>query len=663
MIDPAQSRAASITRRAAALAIFSISIASVAQSPPAQPTQNTIPTPQPSAATEAARATPQSPGRRQTQAAEDAYLAGARLLDRRDLGGAEAQFAKALKLNPTRHEYALAVALAHEHHVTELIQQSGKARLLGQNDKSEALLAEARKLDPENNIVIQHVDAGVRPNAFNPQINSLPDSLPNFQNEPWIKEGPTLAGPVTLLPNAGPQSFHIHTDAQEVVRHVLSAYGIRPVFDDSVQRQSVRFDLDDAPYQQATTILLGMSGLFVVPLDSRSVLVAKDTAENRQRFERQLQETIYVPGSTNEQMGELGNLIRNVFDVKQATVQNSGGSIAIRAPEATITAINLTLADLIDGGSQVMLDLKLYSVDRTHQRNIGMNLPQQVGVYSVAGAANDLVNANQTLVNQAIAQGLIPAGSNNITIALALISSGLVTSTLLSNTLGFFGGGLTLSGLTISSGLTLNLGLNSSDTRALDNIQLRTGDRQAAIFRVGTRYPITTSTYTSGTSGTSATLAGVTINGVSASSLLNQSSSITIPQIQYEDLGMTLKATPTVQKSGRISMKLDLKIEALAGTALNNIPILANRQYVSDVTVADGESALLLSTLTRSESAAVSGLPGLGELPGFQTTVADRTTETDSSELVLLITPHIVHRRANIVAGPRIALNLPQQSN
>ncbi len=667
MIDTAQSRAASITRRAAALAIFSISFASLAQSPPAQPTQDTSPTPQPSAATEAARATPQSPGRRQTQAAEDAYLAGARLLDRKDVRGAEAQFAKALKLNPTRHEYALAVALAHEHRVTELIQQSGKARLLGQNDKSEALLAEARKLDPENNIVIQHVDAGVRPNAFSPEINSLPnslpDSLPNSQNEPWIKEGPTLAGPVTLLPNAGPQSFHIHTDAQEVVRHVLSAYGIRPVFDDSVQRQSVRFDLDDAPYQQATTILLRMSGLFAVPLDSRSVLVAKDTAENRQRFERQLQETIYVPGSTNEQMGELGNLIRNVFDVKQATVQNSGGNIAIRAPEATITAINLTLADLIDGGSQVMLDLKLYSVDRTRQRNIGMNLPQQAGVYSVSGAAHDLVTANQTLVNQAIAQGLIPAGANDITIALALISSGLVTSTLLSNTLGFFGGGLTLSGLTISSGLTLNLGLNSSDTRALDNIQLRAGDRQAAIFRVGTRYPITTSTYTSGISGTSAALAGVTINGVSASSLLNQASSITIPQIQYEDIGLTLKATPTVQKSGRISMKLDLKIEALAGTALNNIPILANRQYVSDVTVADGESALLLSTLTRSESAAVSGLPGLGELPGFQTSVADRTSETDSSELVLLITPHIVHRRANIVAGPRIALNLPQQSN
>ena len=631
MIEPSQSRIITITRCMLALALCGISIGSLAQAP-----QDTSPTSQP-------------PGKRLRQAAEDAYLAGARLLDRKDLSGAEAEFAKALKLNPTRAEYSQAVALAHEHRVTDLIQQSGKARLLGQTAKAEALLAEAHKLDPQNNIVTQHVDAAVSANAFTPQI------------EPWIKEGPALAGPVTLLPNPGPQSFHIHSDVQDVVRRVFSGYGISTVFDGSVQRQDVRFDLEDAPYRQATTILLQMAGLIAVPLDSRSVLIAKDSVENRQRLERQLQETIYIPGSTNEQMSELGNLIRNVFDVKQATVQSSGGSIVIRAPEETITAINLTLADLIDG-SEVMLDLKLYATDKTHQRNIGLLLPQQIGIYNVAGEANALVNSNQDLVNQAIAQGLIPAGSNNITIALALIASGLVTSSTLTNTVGFFGGGLTLTGLTMNSGATLNLALNSSETRALDYIQLRLSDRQAGTFRVGSRYPITTSTYSSGVSPAASQLAGVTINGVPAANLLN-TSSITIPQIQYEDLGLTLKATPTIQKSGRISMKLDFKIEALAGAAVNNIPILANRQYVSEVTVADGESALLASTLTRSEATAVNGTPGLGELPGFQTAAADKVTETDTSELILLITPHIIRRRANFTAGPRIALNQPQQSN
>ncbi|HMF63951.1 MAG TPA: hypothetical protein VK608_07685 [Edaphobacter sp.] len=653
MKHPSQSRAAAVTRRAAASAIVCFSLATLAQEPATQPQQGADSTPQTSAASEAARAVPQPPGKRQVQAAEDAYLAGARLLDRKDLAGAEAEFAKALKLNPTRSEYALAVALAREHRVTELIQQSGKARLVGQSGQAEALLAEARRLDPQNNIVSQHVAAPSK--VSNPQIGARP--------EPWIREGPTLAGPVALLPDASSQSFHIHSDMQDVVQRVISSYGIRPAFDDSVPRQSIRFDLEDAPYQQAIPILLRMAGLFAVPLDPKSVLIAKDTPENRQRLERLLEETIYVPGMTPEQMGELGNVIRNVFDVKQATVQNSGGTIAIRAPEETLTAINLTLGDLIDGGAEVMLDLNLYAVDKTRQSNIGVQLPQQIGVYSVTGAAHDLVAANQSTVNQAIAQGLIPAGSSELQIALALIASGLVQSSLLSSTIGFFGGGLTLAGVTTNVNTTVNFGLTSSDTRALDNIQLRVGDRQAANFRVGSRYPITTSTFSSGISGTPAALAGVTINGVSAASLLNQANAVTIPQIQYEDLGLTLKATPTVQKSGQIRMHLELKIEALAGSALNNIPILASRQYASDVTIADGESALLLSSLTKSESAAVSGIPGLAQLPGFQTATANKIRETDSSELVLIITPHIVRRRSNVSAGPRIALNLPQQSN
>ncbi|MGH9596075.1 MAG: type II secretory protein PulD, partial [Edaphobacter sp.] len=123
-----------------------------------------------------------------------------------------------------------------------------------------------------------------------------------------------------------------------------------------------------------------------------------------------------------------------------------------------------------------------------------------------------------------------------------------------------------------------------------NDIQVRVGDRQTATFRVGERYPITTATYSSGiSSSASSALAGISINGVSAASLLNAAvgSSLTIPQIQYEDLGLTLKATPVVQRSGAIKMHIELKIEALTGGAVDNIPILNSQQFASDVTVND----------------------------------------------------------------------------
>jgi general secretion pathway protein D len=591
-----------------------------------------------------------APTKHNAQSAEDAYLAGARLLQRNDLTGAELQFRKAVALNESNRDYALALGVTHQRRVNDLVQQSGKARLLGQNEKAETLLVEARLLDPENSIVNQQVDAGALPKIFHPEI------------EPWISEGPAIAGPITLLPNLGLKSFHIHSDEQDVIRQVLSSYGIRPIFDESVQHDNIRFDLEELPYQQAVSILFDMGHLFSVPLDAKSVIIAKDTPENRERLEHQLQETIFIPGMTNEEMDNLGTLVKNIFDVKQVTVGKSSGTLVIRAPQETLTYINLTLADLIDGGSEVMIDLQLYSVDKTNQRNIGAQLPQQIGIYSVSSAAQNLVSANQSIVNQAIAQGLIPAGASTVAIALALVASGLVQSTLLSSTIGFFGGGLTTTGVTTNQNPTFNLALTASDTRALNDIQIRVADRQSATFRVGERYPITTATYSSGVTGSAAALANTTINGVPVSSLLNSGvgTTATIPQIQYEDLGLTLKATPTVQKSGEIRLHIDMKIEALTGNSLSNIPILNSQQFASDITLNDGESALMASSLTKNESASLSGYPGISQLPGFQTATGDRVTDTTSSELILLVTPHITRRRSNLTVGPRIAINLPE---
>jgi Flp pilus assembly secretin CpaC len=148
------------------------------------------------------------------------------------------------------------------------------------------------------------------------------------------------------------------------------------------------------------------------------------------------------------------------------------------------------------------------------------------------------------------------------------------------------------------------------------------------------------------------------INGVPISSLISQyagGSNVTIPQVTYEDLGVTLKATPTIQKAGRVSLKLDLKIEALSGTSSNGNPLLASRQLSSEIVVAEGESVLLVSNVSQTEAAAMSGIPGLSELPGFQAPVADDVQKT-TDRLVLVVTPHVVRRRSNLLASPRILL-------
>ena len=602
-----------------------------------------------------AQSSSSAPAKVDPKRAEEAYLAGARLLDHKQLAEAQEEFARAATLDPMHPEYALALGLTREHRVGDLVQRAAKARLLGSVGDADALLAEATRVDPDNVLLLQRQGG----QASEPRL-TVETSVGRKQIKP---SEVAYAPPIALEPAPGVRSLHLRGGTQAVVTQAAQAFGIKTIFDEAVSGAPLRFDLEGSSYAEAMPILLRMAHLFAVPLDAKTLFLAKDTEENRQKLERQVEESIYIPASTTEQMNEYVNIIKNVFDVKQVAFSPGSGTLAVRAPEATLKALNYTLADMIDGGNEVTLEVKLITIDHNVTRTTGLSTPTSANAFSVAGEAQSIVSANQSLINTAISSGaIVPTGNSSqdtLTEALYLIFSGLATDAKVSNLFAVAGKGLTLTGFSLGSGATLNLGLTSSESQALDDITVRAGDGKETTLRVGEKYPITVSTYSSGLSSTtSSALNGVTVNGVSASSLLSQylgnSSTATIPIIQYEDLGITLKTTPTVLKSGLVNMKIDLKIEALTGASLNNIPVLTNSNFVSGITVQDGMTAVMMTDLTSTQVASISGLPGLGDLPGFQDALASANRETDRSELVLLITPRLVRKRSSSMASRRI---------
>ncbi|HVG26822.1 MAG TPA: hypothetical protein VM865_04385, partial [Acidobacteriaceae bacterium] len=447
-----------------------------------------------------------------------------------------------------------------------------------------------------------------------------------------------------------------------------SLFGIATTFDAPLPgASSLRLDLDAASFADATRVAAKLTHTFAVPLQPHTALIAPDTQDNRDRLQPQIEETVYMPGIPTESMTEMANLARNIFDLKSVTAGNASGSLVLRGDRQSLNVLNATYADMLTGGSDVLLDVNLYEIDRSNTRNIGLQLPSSAGIFSITAEAQQLVSANQTVINQAIAAGLIKTTGNSLTDLITevgfLIASGTVSVSQYTNLLGIFGNGLSLAGLYVGSGSTINLLLNSSDVRILDAVQIRSGDRQAATFRAGSRYPITTSTYTTGgASALAAAAAGLNIGGSSVSSLLQQylgSSSVTVPQIQFEDLGLTLKTTPQVLHGGSVKLQLDFKIESLGATSLNGIPVLNSRQLTSGITIPAGETALIVSQVSSSESRTIQGIPGLGDLPGFGGTTNSNVVK-DVGELLITITPHIV-REGNLRIASR-ALSVPHSN-
>jgi general secretion pathway protein D len=569
------------------------------------------------------------PTQHDKRAAAKAYLSGAHAIEERNTRAAYDAFFKAAELDPTNTDYKNAVAIAKAHFVTDLIQQAEKARILGKNDVVNARLAEALELDPTNPIVAQHIS-----------------ELADIASEPPKTDDITssIADAIQLEPTPGKHSFHIRADGLSLLRQVLSSYGIAPSFDSSVSSQPVRFDVDDVNFQQAQQLLRLETNTFFVPLDPHRVLVAKDTRANRQEYERLLLETVYLPGLNTQEITDVSNLARNVLEIQQVAAEPSKNTLSVRGPETRLALFNRTLHGLMDGRSQVLLDVHIYEIQRTRNVNLGVQLPQQFNAFNLNTEIQSVLNNNQQLIQEIVSSGLANAGDLQAIAAILIASGQAAGNSILTQPFAVFGGGLTATGLTLGT-ITVNAALNTSDSRAIDQLQLRLQDQETGDILAGIRYPIIQSSYSNltgvgvnipglNTPGLSSQLAALGING---SSLNAQ----TIPQVQYQDLGLQMKTTPYIHRDQSVSLKLDLKVQALAGSSINQIPILTNRQFTAALDLKDGESALVTSDLSSQEARAVSGLPGLSEIPGLQSTT-NKEVQRTNNELVILITPHVV---------------------
>jgi len=557
------------------------------------------------------------------------FLAASKLFEKEEFEEALQRYERAAALDPGNPDYPLAVGVARSHLVTALIQAAAKDRLHGDAAAARAALAQARELDPKNPQVMQH-------------LNELGDDALLGQTRPLYEQGAETAGEgAVLAPASGVRSFHLRSDRRRIIQQVFQSWGIDTTLDESVRAAPARVDIDDASFETAAHIVEMLTKSFYVPLDAHRVLVASDVLGNRDEFMRQELETVYLSGLTATELTDVGKLAKEVFDAQQAVTEPSSGTITIRAPQKTLDAFNATLSQLFNGQSQVVLEVRMIQLAHTSERNTGVHPPQSVSAFNVYSEEQSILNANQSLVQQIISSGLASPG-DTLAILGILIASGQVSSSLFSNGIALFGGGLTSSALAPGS-LSANLNLNSSDSRELDQIQMRLGDGEKATLRTGSRYPIQTSSFSS-IAGSVPNIPGLTGAGASGSlsSLLASYSGVpNIPQVEYQDLGLTLIATPKVMRNDDVALTLDLKIVALSGGSVNGNPILNNRAYSGVVTLKQGETVAVVSELDKSQSRAVSGTPGISEIPGLND-LTGKDNQKNYSTLLIVITPRVI---------------------
>lgn len=618
-----------------------------AQTPSVQPQDAS-----PAAQTPTAQKEAKLPRTADRRRATKLYLKASKLFLAQRYEEAMALYGEAAHLDPTSTEYRLAVGVARSHAVLALVQSAAQLRLRGDAQGARQELSRALALDPENPLVGQHLNE-LSGDALlvHPVTGQTPLQLP-------VEPGSAA----TLAPTATPRSFHLHTGARQVIQMVFRGYGVEATVDDSVRAGQIHFDIDNASFSEAISALLLLTHSFYVPLDQHRALVARDTRELRQQYTRLELETLSLSGLNANELTELANLAKNTFGAQTAAANASTGTLTVRATPLSLDAFNRTLHELVAGRSQIILDVSVIQLAHSHERTSGVSTPQTISAFNVYAEEQSILSSNSTLVEEIVSSGLASADDPLAIIAI-LLEAGEVSSSLLSGGIAIFGGGITENGLSFGSA-SISLGVNTSQSRQLDHAQLRVGDGddQGATLRLGSRYPIQTSSYSS--LGTSSTVSGLTTSGTSSAlaSLLasaTSSSTSTIPMIQYEDLGFTLKLKAAVMRNNRVALDLGLKIDALSGSTLNDNPILNSRSYEGDVQVEEGAAIAIVSELDRSETRSISGTPGLDEIPGLSLTDSHDKQRSDST-LLVVVTPHIV--RSPQPAGHSSILHIDRSS-
>jgi len=130
--------------------------------------------------------------------------------------------------------------------------------------------------------------------------------------------------------------------------------------------------------------------------------------------------------------------------------------------------------------------------------------------------------------------------------------------------------------------------------------------------------------------------------------------------VSYLDVGLKLEVEPTVMLDSDVLLKIGLEVSSVTGKVDNGQGTtgyqIGSRQAASTLRLQDGETQILAGLMRDEDNKTVSGVPLLSKLPGLGRLFGVHTDGAAKTELVLLITPHVIR---NIALPDASATNGP----
>ena len=434
---------------------------------------------------------------------------------------------------------------------------------------------------------------------MNPGSGDIDEALRNIRTQLRTKvvvarEGKTqLETLIDQSQNLGPPGLELPADVRlpaslvfrdasvrDVYTVIARFANVNIVFDPTFRDDRITIDLSNVSLDQSLAAVSSATHNFYKVTTQRTVTVIPDTAAKRREYEEELVRTFYL---SNADLKETIDLLRIVVDARRIAPLTATNALTIKDTPERVAAAARIIQAIDKARPEVVIDVELLEVNRTRLLEYGLQFasPGSPGI-------NGAVDANR---DKLTLQDLINLSQSDII-------------------------------LTNLPALYYRLLKSDSNTRTLANPQLRTSEGVAAQARFGEQVPVPVTTF-----------APIATGGV-------QQQPIT--SFQYQNIGVNIDITPRTHHDDDVSLALKVVVTSQLGTGFGGLPTFGNREITTSIRLRDGETNLLAGLIRDDERTVMEGIPGLSDVPVVGRLFAHNRKETQQTDVVLTLTPHII---------------------
>ena len=123
--------------------------------------------------------------------------------------------------------------------------------------------------------------------------------------------------------------------------------------------------------------------------------------------------------------------------------------------------------------------------------------------------------------------------------------------------------------------------------------------------------------------------------------------------IEYRSTGVILTVTPRINDKGLVAMEVTQEVSEAQTVTEGGIqsPIITNRKAETTLVIQDGFTIVIGGLIKKQKSKNISGVPILSSIPILNYLFSYVSDSTNKTELVILITPHVINNMDEATAA------------